>query len=320
MHRIVFVIDQKQDFYLSLAFVHLLKEREPTNQRAFQTMALFLSRRVETEFRPYLNSFDQVETIGGHCGYPSRNPVRIPLTIARVLKFRHAVRRLDLSLADVLVAYSFREFVLNVLIKALKSKPRLVRVRKCDYAVELLQTRRRPLLSLYWNAWNVLFGFSPQRYRWLPHTNRVGGGTFVRDPYDFEFCFNPLQAVELRGNQIPYPFAVLRAACSEAMSAGQPTILILGKKYPFEEGMAMGPFVKQFNAILDHIRRAFPEHRLVFKPRVSVDGLGLDLDGFEIAYQDVLLESLLLQDTSIEKVISLSPEIALWRTGSTGMR
>jgi len=304
MHRIAFVIDQKQDFYLSLAFVHLLKEYEQMNQqRIFQTVAFLLSERVEPEFKPYLNSFDRVETIG-HCSFPTPHPILFLIEVVETLKFRRVVRNIMLDSSDVLVAYSFREFVLNVLIRELKSRPRLVSVRKCDYALEHLQTRRRLLLSFYWNLWNRLLGFSPQCYRWLPDTNRVGSGTFVRNPYDFEFCMNPVELVELHGKQIPYPFAVLRSTRSETTPAGKPTILVLGEIYPFEEGMAMEPFIRQFNIILNYIRQTFPEHRLVFKPRLSVDGLELDMHGFEIAYQDVLLESLLIQDTNIEKVIS----------------
>lgn len=302
MHRIIFAIHGRQDFFLSLAFTRLLKEREPTNQRTFATVALLLSKHVETEFKPYLNSFDQVETIG-RISYPHPHPVSMLRAIPRILEFRRAVKHLDLYPSDVLVAYSFREFVLNVLIRALKSKPRLVRVRKCDHAVELLATRSRPL-GLYWNVWNMLFGFSPQRYRWLPNSDLVGSGTFVRDPYDFEFCLNPVHAVEPGGKQIAYPFAVLGATDAGALSVKDHAIVVLGERYPLQERMALGPFVRQFNTILDYIRRTFTQHRLVFKPRFSIDGLELDLGGYEIAYQDISLESLLLQDPSIEKVIS----------------
>ena len=303
MHKIIFTIEQRQDFYLSLAFTRLIKNRILENHEGIQIMALFLSECERAEYRPYLDEFDQVAYVGHFC-FPESIKTVYP-TLKQIMRLQREVRHLNLCSQDVLVAYSFREFVMNVLIKALRPKPRLVRIRKCDQNSEAFYTHRRPLLSLYLNTWNFFFGTSLMRYRWLPNSKRVGGvPSYIRDPYEFEFCLNPIDSVKSNSDQIPYPFAVLRNLPIEKSPSAQPTIVILGELYPFEDTMDVKLFISDFNWILNYIRQSFPMHRLIFKPRTSVDGLGLDLKNFEIAYQDILLEALLLKDPGIEKVIS----------------
>jgi hypothetical protein len=297
VHRVAFAIDQRQDFYLSLAFVALLRGRDPD----VEAVAVLLASEASAEFAPHLGAFDRVVAVGT-CAYPQK--VRaVPGELRRVLGFRRAARGLALSPHDALVAYSFRELVVNVLVQALEPRPRLVAVRKCDQAVERLQTRKRPFASLHRNAWNRLFGASAQRYRWLPGSNRIGSGTYLANPFDHVFCLDPAQAVEPGREQIPYPFPVLRARAA-GPGDGRPTIVVLGEKYPLEARVPTEAVVERLNAVLRELRRTFPEHRLVFKPRGSVDGLGLELEGWDVGYGDVLLEGLLLEDPAIEKVLS----------------
>jgi len=225
--------------------------------------------------------------------------------IAKTLVFKRAVSKLKFKSEDVIVAYSFREFVLNVLIGTLKQKPRLICVRKCDHASEDLLVLRRPVLSFYRNIWNFVFGFSPMRYRFLTRDKRLGSiYSFIRNPYDFEYCMAPVQRVEQGGYQVPYPLAILSSRHQKLSKPNHPIIVFLGERYPFFDGMPMGSFIEEFNFILKYLRRAFPHHRLVFKPRFSIDELNLDLVGYEIKYQDVSLEALLTQNRNIERVIS----------------
>jgi hypothetical protein len=293
--RVAFAIDQRQDFYLSLGFLRLLRERDPT----VEAVALLLADRVAPEFESRLRAFDRLELIGT-CAHPPR-PRAVPGELRRIGRLQRRARRLSLDPTDALVAYSFRELVLNVLIRALRPRPRLVAVRKCDHALERLQNRPRPLRSANLNLWNRLFGVSAQRYRWLPDSNRVGSGTYLRNPYDYEFCLNPAEVVRPGGSEIPYPLPLLRDG---AATGARPTIVFLGERYPLAEGVPGEPFLERFNGVLAYLRETFPAHRLVFKPRQDIASLGLDLDGFEVAHGDVLLEGLLLEDPGIEMVLS----------------
>ena len=302
MKRIAFVIDQKQDFYLSLSFLFLLKERIPEEKSQISTVALITNEANISEFEPYLHLFDQFFVIG-HCAIsPS------PLTVRKFVKrFAQKVKRVSLNDKDTVIAFSFREFFMNVLIRNLKPRPKLVTVRKCDYEVGAQCTRKKVITSLYRNFSNLLYGHSLMRYRWHPETDRISTRFYINNPYDAEFCLNPIHALRDDGRQIPYPFPILRAHAKELGSvSGQPSIVVLGEQYPFFEGMDMHRFLQIFNRVLSFIRREFPHHKLIFKPRGEKTNLALDfnLDGFTVAFQDVSLEFLLLRDLSVERVFS----------------
>lgn len=300
MKRIAFIIDTKQDFYLSLSFLFLLKESALKENSQIKTVALITSEANISEFEPYLDLFDHAAVIG-HCGY-SRNFFAVRKSVKQ---FVENVKKLSLGDNDVVIAYSFRAFVMNVLIKSLKSKPRLICVRKCDYEVDAQCTAKRIIVSLYLNLLNALYGYSLMKYRWHPETERIYTNFFVKNPYDFEFCVNPVQSLKNDGRQIPYPLPILRAH-TKALGAtsGEPSIIVLGEIYPFFKGMDVDGLSRVLNQVLDFIRHEFPDHKLIFKPREKIMNLNLNLDGFTVAFQDVSLESLLLRNLSVEKVIS----------------
>ena len=96
-----------------------------------------------------------------------------------------------------------------MLIRALRTRPRLIAVRKGDAETERLLTRRRGLLSLYWNAWNLAFAATTQRYRWLPASDRIGSGTLRRDPYERMFTLVAPGTGDDVPGVVPYPFSLL---------------------------------------------------------------------------------------------------------------
>ncbi len=300
MKQIAFVIDQKQDFYLALSFLFLLKESMLKENSQTKTVALITNERNVSEFEQHLNLFDQVAIIG-HCSI-SPNPL---ITWYLIRQFRERVKRLSLSSDDVVIAFSFRQFFMNVFIRNLKPKPRLICVRKDTYELETQYTRKKTITSLYRNFWNFLYGYSLMKYRWHPETDRAFTYFFVKNPYDFEFCTNPVHSLENDGRQIPYPFPVLRAHSEElGAKSGKPSIIVLGEIYPLWEAMDMAELSRVLNGVLNFIRREFPTHKLIFKPRVETRNLDLNLEGFTVAFQNISLESLLLRDLSVEKVVS----------------
>lgn len=300
MKRIAFVIDQKQDFYLALSFLLLLKESVPKEDSQRKTVALITSEANVSEFEPHLNLFDQVAVIGWCSITPN-----FLVGWHSIKQFVEKVKRLSLNSNDVVIAFSFRQFFMNVLIRNLNPKPRLICVRKYVGEGEALCTRKKVITSLYRNLWNILYGYSLMKYRWHPETDRIFTLFFVKNPYDFEFCLAPVQSLENDGRQIPYPFPILRAHAKELGAAsGEPSIVVLGEIYPFWEGMNTAELSRMFNRVLDFIRQEFPAHKLIFKPRVEIRNLDLKLEGFTVAFQDISLESLLLRNLGVEKVIS----------------
>lgn len=300
MKQIAFVIDQKQDFYLALSFLFLLKESILKENSQTKTVVLITNEMSVSEFEPYLNLFDQVAVIG-HC---SISP-NFLATWGSIKRFAKKIKRLSFGNNDVVIAFSFRQFFMNVFIRNLKPKPRLICVRKDTYELETQYTRKKTITSLYRNFWNFLYGHSLMKYRWHPESDRLFTYFFVKNPYDFEFCTNPVQSLENDGRQIPYPFPVLRGHAKELGAAsGEPSIVVLGEIYPLWEAMDMAELSRVLNKVFDFIRREFPTHKLIFKPRVEIRNLDLNLEGFTVAFQDISLESLLLRNLSVEKVIS----------------
>ena len=298
--RIHFAIDQRQDFFLSLAYARMLAERR--GEQAFETVALILAGSMVDEYRPYLAGFDRVELLPGYHP-PNRLRELVPI-LRRALAYRRAVRALGLGAADVVVGYSFRAIVLNAIARSAGEKPFLVRVRKCDHEQERLLTRRRPVVSAYWNVWNRAFGYSALRYRWLPSSNRHGTATYLRDPFDAEFCLDAGACTgESPAGRLPWPLAVLRRDRDPAQQA-TPAVVVLGERYPLVEGDDLERFRARFDEVLRFVRAVHPGHRLIFKPRSELSFIGQDLEGYEQGPTDAVLESLLLADPSIEKVLS----------------
>jgi hypothetical protein len=264
-------------------------------------IAFVLKDEMPSSVSHYADELDDVHVLGA-IAFPARRPGAIVFMFRRLVALRRTVRRLGLGPRDVLVAYSFREFALNALIRALRARPTLVRIRKCDHDSELTYTRHRTLLSLYYNLWNTLFGTSRLRYRWLPTTNRAGAGSFVHDPYDAEFCVGPPGAPAGAGRWVPYPFAAL---VDGAHAVERRTVVVLGELYPLHESLDAAAFRERFNEVLASIRATLPDHRLVFKPRVPVDGMGFDLEGYEIGFEHELLEDMLVRAPEIERVVSV---------------
>ena len=219
--RVAFAIHTGQDLYLSAGFLRLLRRAG----RDVETIALVLADEL-VDPAGLLGEFDRVHRLGP-CDYP--RPLLALARLPRILRYRRRARAVELAAADVLVAYSFREFALNVLIRALRTRPRLIAVRKGDAETERLLTRRRPLLSLYWNAWNLALGATTQRYRWLPASDRIGSGTLRRDPYERVFTLVAPGVGDDAPEAVPYPFSLLpRDPAPDA----RPTLVFLGEKYP----------------------------------------------------------------------------------------
>lgn len=301
MHRVAFAIDQKQDFFLSLAWVELLKRFHP--DRPLETWALIVKGGVHPEFEPYLSAFDRVETLDGPYPPGRAELAGIPAMAMRARRFHRDVRALGLGREDVVVAYSFRELVVNAMIRALDG-PRLVRVRGCNQELERAFTRRRPLAAAYRNAWNRAFGHGALRYRWSADSNRHGAGQYLHDPYDDEFCVTTAAAAEGRAGGLAWPFPVLREAYGGGDRDAPPEVVFLGEIYPPVEGMPAEEFRPFLGELLTTIRAGHPGHRLVFKPRSADSLTGIDLTGWEVDYADDVVESLLLRRPTIEKVLS----------------
>jgi hypothetical protein len=155
-------------------------------------------------------------------------------------------------------------------------------------------------MSVWLNLWNRLGGTGAMRYRWLPSSNRHGGGTFLHDPYDDEFCLTAASDAAPEQGKLAWPFPVLRPAAA----AGSRTLVFLGEQYPLVEGQPLDELRTTLQDILDRIRALHPGYRLVFKPRSERSEIGLDLAGWEHGSPDTLLESLLIEDPSIAKVVS----------------
>ena len=300
-HVIAFAIDQRQDFFVSLAYARMLGQRR--DERPFETVALLLPGMVFEEFRPYLGGFDRVEVLSGY--HPPNRLRAVPGVLRLALRYRRQVRALDLRRTDVVVGYSFRAIVLNAIARSATEKPFLVRVRRCDHGQERLLTRRRPVVSAYWNLWNRAFGYSRLRYRWLPSSNRHGAGTYLHDPYDAEFCLTMTPPTDSSASALPWPFPVLRQGYETAAGEDvRPTVVVLGERYPLVEGDDLDRFRVRLDEVLRFVRESHPEHRLVFKPRSELSEIGQNLEGYERGRSDVVLESLLLEDPTIEKVLS----------------
>jgi hypothetical protein len=298
VRRIVFVIDQRQDFFLSLAWAKLLRTESTSDHL---TVAVLVHGEVLAEFTPYLAGFDRVEVLTAPAYARSARHVPGLLRLAR--RYVREVRALGLSERDTVVAASFREFVLNVFVGAVKARPRLVVVRQCNHSGAEGLTRRRRLLSLHWNAWNRVFGYSPMRYRWLPASNRIGFGEYVHNPWNEEFCLTTVDRAEPSAHRIAWPFPVLRSDEQQPRAKPKRTLVFLGERYPLDETLPLERFVPVLQQALHDIRASFPDYRLVFKPRERI-AIDIDLDGWEIVGAELSLESLLLDDPSIDKVVS----------------
>ena len=155
----------EQDLYLSAGFVRLLRAPAGTSRRSRSCLPT-------TSCDPAGLLATSTESSGWGLLLPASAAGAVGCLI---LRFRRRARALDFGPGDVLIAFSFREFALNVLIRALRRGPPDRCSAKADAETEQLLTRRRPLLSLYWNAWNRALGVTTQRYRWLrlgPHRLR----------------------------------------------------------------------------------------------------------------------------------------------------
>lgn len=291
MRTVAFAIDQRQDFFLSLAFARLLRQHAPGRVR---THGLLLGGAVTPEYEPYVAEFDAVTLLDGY--HPPNRLRHLPAVTRRALRYRRQAKALPLREGDAIVGYSFRAIVLNALAREWQGRVELVRVTRRN--PEGIFVRRRPAASAYWNLWNRLLGFSTLRYRWTVDSNRHGVGDYRRDPYDREFL---LTASPTAANELPWPLGILRADDS---ASGPPTILFLGERYPIVEGDDIDVFRERLSTTLREIRTAFPEHRLVFKPRSHLSLIGQDLTGYELGSEDQIVESLLLSDRSIDKVVS----------------
>ena len=299
--RIFFAIDQRQDFWFSLAYATMLEERRP--EREFETVALLLAGELPDEFAAYVHLFDRWELLPGY--HPPNTLRSLPGTIGRALAYRRRVRELGLRSSDVVAGYSFRAIVLNAIVRSASEKPTFVKIRKCDSDQEKLMTRRRPVVSAYFNLWNVAFGSSRLRYRWLPSSNRHGTGTYRRDPYDVDFCISADRASLDGAKRVPWPLAVLRERFRVVRQEDdRPTVVVLGERYPLVEDDDLDAFRQLFDAALAFVRDTHRGHRLVFKPRSERSFVGQNLEGYELGRADVVLESLLLVDPTVEKVIS----------------
>jgi hypothetical protein len=294
-HTVAFLIDQKQDFYLSLAWSRLLRQRGSD----CSTLVVLTHGTVLPEFERHLDGFDRVEITDAPS--PPRTARMLPGMVVLLSRFRRAVRQLGLTDADAVVVYSYQALVATGFIRALRTRPRFVRVRQCNHALDDLLVRRRIGTSFYLNLWNRFGGTGAMRYRWLPSSNRSGGGTFIRDPYDDEFCLTAASKAVPDEGRLAWPFPVIRPASE---SSGKPTLVFLGEQYPLEEGQPIDELRVTIQGVLDRVRELHPQHRLVFKPRSHRSEIGLDLTGWEPAAGDTLLESLLIDDPSIAKVIS----------------
>ena len=228
-HRVAFAIHTEQDIYLSVGFVRLLRRAG----RDVETVAVVLADEP-LDPAGLLGEFDRIEWLGP-CFYP--RPLLALARLPRILRYRRRARALEFGAGDVLIAFSFREFALNVLIRALRTRPRLIAVRKGDAETERLLTRRRPLLSLYWNTWNRALGATTQRYRWLPTSNRVGSGLLRDDPYERVFTLVAPGADANQPGIVPYPFSLLP---EDPTADARPTLVFLGEKYPLQEQQDLG--------------------------------------------------------------------------------
>jgi hypothetical protein len=291
--RVAFAIHTGQDLYLSAGFLRLLRRAG----REVETIALVVADEL-VDPAGLLGEFDHVHRLGP-CNYP--RPLLALARLPRILRYRRRAKAVELGADDVLIAYSFREFALNVLIRALRTRPRLIAVRKGDADTERLLTRRRPLLSLYWNAWNLAFGATTQRYRWLPASDRIGSGTLRRDPYERMFTLVAPGAGDAVPGVVPYPFSLLP---EDPPPDARPTLVFLGEKYPLQERQELARLTGTVNRILAGVRAAFPGHRLIFKARGSTAPLELDLSGYELAYEELLLEGLLIELPEVDTVLS----------------
>jgi hypothetical protein len=262
-------------------------------------MLVLTHGQVLPEFAPHLDTFDRVEVT--EAPYPPGKLRQIPGMILLIRRFRRGVRSLGLGPVDIAVGYSFRALVLTAFIRALDPRPQLVRIRQCNHELEHALTRRRPLVSAYWNLWNRFAGVGAMRYRWLPSSRRHGAGTFLADPYDDEFCLTTPDRADAARGRLAWPFPVLRP---EAREQSTPTLVFLGEIYPVVVGESIEQSRSTVQAALDRIRELHPSYRLVFKPRSGVADLGLDLTGWELGPIDRVLESLLMEDPSIRKVVS----------------
>lgn len=287
-----FVLEQPQDVFVALGFTRLLREAGCGEVRA-----VVADDRIARSHQTSLREFDRVDRLGW-CGLPRVRTA--PVEVPRILRYRRRASALRFTPDDTLVAFSFREFSLNVLIRALRTRPRLVAVRKCDHASELLLTRRRPAASAYRNAWNLALGASTQRYRWLPTSDRVAAGTFTRSPYAATWCLAAPGLVDPTRAQAPFPFALLRPP----PAGGRRTIVWLGERYPLAERLDDAAIASVVPGVVAALRATFPEHRLVFKPRDPVERTPFDLGPFELLDTDEPLESMLARDPSVEAVVS----------------
>ena len=104
--RVAFAIHTGQDLYLSAGFLRLLRRAG----RDVETMALVLADEL-VDPAGLLGEFDRVHRLGP-CNYP--HPLRSLARLPRALRYRQRARAVQLGADDVLVAYSFREFALNV--------------------------------------------------------------------------------------------------------------------------------------------------------------------------------------------------------------
>ena len=291
--RVAFAIHTGQDLYVSAGFLRLLRR----TGRDVETIALVLADQL-VDPAGLLGEFDRVHKLGP-CSYP--HPLLALGRLPRILRYRRRARAVELGVEDVLVAYSFREFAVNVLIRSFRARPRLVAVRKGDAKTERLLTRSRPLLSLYWNAWNRALGATTQRYRWLPASDRIGSGTLRHDPYERTFTLVAPGAGDDAPGVVPYPFSLLP---EDPPANARPTLVFLGEKYPLQEEQDLAQLTETVNRILTGIREAFPGHRLIFKARGSTAPLELDLAGYELAHEELLLEGLLLELPEVDTVLS----------------
>jgi len=228
-------------------------------------------------------------------------------SISWSIKFIQRLRELDFH-TDIVCISAFREYFANILCRYLPGNPRLVAVRMSDQDIDQLPPEKRPLLSLYLNMFNRIFGASTLEYRWSADTTFNYAHWFRNNPYDRTIYISDWghgqEGPEFR---LSPPFAALRnyygvEASSE--NGHRPTILIAGERTPLFR-MDDPSIQALYEHILDFIRTEFKDHRLLFKPREKLtDVKKLKLDGFELLTAELPFEEICLRN-QFNKVISV---------------
>lgn len=210
--------------------------------------------------------------------------------------------------ADIVCVTAFREYFSNLLLQHLPGNPRFVTLRMADDEIDELPPQKRPLISLYLNMFNRIFGKSTMEYRWSTDTTFNYSHWFRNNPYhrtisisDWGHGYNDHEF------RLPPPFTALKkhyGIQTDLERDQRPTILIAGERTPLFR-MPDPSIQTKYEQILDFVRREFPKHRLMFKPRAKLTDIRkLGLDGFELLTAEMPFEEICLRN-QFDKVISV---------------